>query len=91
LNCFAKKTNIYSRQNKSSFVYINVIKVYERVAEKGYKSIDMFKKSDSYYSNFEPDKARWYCELFNMTYDLEPIYYQYKLIEVYWKKMMSPG
>jgi hypothetical protein len=60
MNCFAqKKNNIYSRQNKSSFVYINVIKVYERVAEKGYKSIDMFKKiGDSYYSNFEPDSSK---------------------------------
>jgi tetratricopeptide (TPR) repeat protein len=82
LNCFAQKKATISTADKIKvpFVYINVIKVYERVAEKGYKSIDMFKKiGDSYYSNFELNKAaRWYCELFNMTYDLEPkYYYQY--------------
>jgi tetratricopeptide (TPR) repeat protein len=81
LSTYSQKARIAAADKiKVPFVYINVIKVYERVAEKGYKSIDMFKKiGDSYYSNFEPDKAaRWYCELFSMTYDLEPkYYYQY--------------
>jgi hypothetical protein len=81
LNCFAQKAKSpIAEKIKVSFVSINVIKVYERVAGKGYKSIDMFKKiGDSYYSNFEPDKAAsWYCELFDMTSDLEPkYYYQY--------------
>jgi tetratricopeptide (TPR) repeat protein len=80
--------NIYSQnltiptaeEIKVPFVYINVVKTYERVAQKGYKSIDLFKKiGDSYYSKFELDKAaRWYCELFEITSDLEPkYYYQY--------------
>jgi len=81
LNCFAQKAKIPTVEKiKVPFVSINVIKVYERVAGKGYKSIDMFKKiGDSYYSNFEPDKAAsWYCDLFDMTWDLEPkYYYQY--------------
>jgi hypothetical protein len=80
--------NIYSQNEKKSVVVINqnryakidVIKTYERVAEKGYKSIDMFKQiGDSHYSNFNFEKAaRWYCELFAMTSNLEPkYYYQY--------------
>lgn len=79
LNCFSQKTTIATAEKtKVPFVYVNVIKTYERVAEKGYKSIDMFKKiADSYYSNLEFHKAaRWYCELFAVTTDLEPKYYQ---------------
>lgn len=63
------------------YVEVNVIKTYERVAEKGYKSIDMFQKlGNSFYANYELEKAaRWYCELFAMTTDLEPkYYYQYE-------------
>jgi tetratricopeptide (TPR) repeat protein len=64
--------------NKVKFVSINVISTYERVAEKGYKSIDMFQKlGNSFYENFEYEKAaRWYGELFKMTTDLDQKYYQ---------------
>jgi hypothetical protein len=65
----------------TKYVEVNVIKTYERVAEKGYKSVDMFQQlGNSFYTNFEMKKAaRWYCELFAMTYDLEPkYYYQYE-------------
>jgi tetratricopeptide (TPR) repeat protein len=78
LNGYAQKGIISTADKQQvNYVYVNVIKTYERVAEKGYKSIDMYKKiGDSYYSNFELDKAaRWYCELFSMTSDLEPKYY----------------
>jgi uncharacterized protein HemY len=63
---------------KGKYVSVNVISTYERVAEKGYKSIDMFQKlGNSFYENFEYDKAaRWYCELFAMTTDLDQKYYQ---------------
>jgi tetratricopeptide (TPR) repeat protein len=59
------------------YAYIDVLKTYERVAEKGYKSIDLFQKlGNSYYSSSELDKAaKWYGELFAMTSDLEPQYY----------------
>ncbi|PRZ22006.1 flagellar motor protein MotB [Flavobacterium granuli] len=60
------------------YAYVDVVKTYERIVAKGYKSIVMFKTiGDSYYTNFELDKAaKWYCELFAMTTDLEPKYYQ---------------
>jgi tetratricopeptide (TPR) repeat protein len=59
------------------YAYIDVLKTYERVAEKGYKSVDLFQKlGNSYYSFTELDKAaKWYGELFAMTSDLEPEYY----------------
>ena len=62
------------------YAYVDVIKTYERIAEKGYRSVDLFKKlGDSYYSNADFDKAaKWYCELFAISNDLEPeYYYQY--------------
>ncbi|MDO8317194.1 MAG: flagellar motor protein MotB [Flavobacterium sp.] len=62
------------------YAYVDVIKTYERIAEKGYRSADIFKKlGNSYYSNADFDKAaKWYCELFAISNDLEPeYYYQY--------------
>ncbi|MBG6112180.1 tetratricopeptide (TPR) repeat protein [Flavobacterium sp. CG_9.10] len=76
---------IYSQNEKfyvtnkinDKYAYIDVLKTYERVAEKGYKSVDLFQKlGNSYYSYAELDKAaKWYGELFAMTSDLEPKYY----------------
>ena len=60
-----------------SYAYIDAIKTYERVAEKGYKSEDLFKKlANSYYfnSNFEK-AAKWYGELFAMNTQIETEYY----------------
>lgn len=79
-NSYAQKAEL-APKNKTKYVEINIIKTYERVALKGYKSIDMFQKlGNSYYTNFEMEKAaRWYCELFTMTSDLESkYYYQYE-------------
>jgi hypothetical protein len=69
IELFCTKATISTADKiKVPFVYINVIKVYERVAEKVQINRYVKKIGDSYYSNFEPDKAaRWYCELFNMT------------------------
>ena len=63
--------------SSKKYVYIDVIKTYERVALKGYKSKDMFEKiANSYYTNLNMAKAAdWYCELFALTSDLEPEYY----------------
>ena len=59
------------------YAYIDAIEIYEKVAEKGHKSADLFEKlGNSYYFNGEYDKAeRWYGELFAMTNDVEPEYY----------------
>ncbi|SEG32959.1 flagellar motor protein MotB [Flavobacterium urumqiense] len=67
---------IYSQNEQ---FYIDVLKTYERIAEKGYKSVDLFQKlGNSYYLFTKLDKsAKWYCELFAMTSDLEPEYYNH--------------
>lgn len=77
-NCFAQKARIAAADKKyDNYAYIDAIKIYERVAEKGYKSVDMFQKlGNAYYFNAEYDKAaKWYGELFAMASDLEPEYY----------------
>jgi len=77
-NCYAQKAQIAAADKKyESFAYIDAIKTYERVAEKGYKSVDMFQKlGNSYYFNGELDKAaKWYDELFAMAPDQEPEYF----------------
>ncbi|CAD0009916.1 hypothetical protein [Flavobacterium chungangense] len=60
-----------------TYAYVDVMKTYERVAAKGYKSVDLFQKlGDSSYSHFKLEKAaEWYDKLFAMTADLEPVYY----------------
>lgn len=59
------------------YSYIDAIEIYEKVAEKGHKSAELFKKlGNSYYFNAELDKAaRWYKELFNLNEEVEPEYY----------------
>jgi outer membrane protein OmpA-like peptidoglycan-associated protein/tetratricopeptide (TPR) repeat protein len=75
----------YSQQSKvaagdrkyESYAYIDAIKTYERVANKGYKSEDMFRKlGNSYYFNSDFEgAAKWYAALFDMTTSVEPEYY----------------
>lgn len=78
--------NIYSQKaklatadkNYDNYAYIDAIKTYEKVAEKGYKSAPMFQKlGNAYYFNGELDKAvKWYAELFAMPdVQIEPGYY----------------
>lgn len=77
-NCYAQKAQLAAADKKyESFAYIDAIKTYERVAEKGYKSVDMFQKlGNSYYFNGELDKAaKWYDELFLMAPDQQPEYF----------------
>ena len=78
-NVYPQKEKVKVADKKyESYAYIDAIKTYEKVAEKGYKSADMFKKlGNSYYFNaaFE-QAAKWYGELFVLnTTNLEPEYY----------------
>lgn len=61
----------------SGVAYIDIIKTYERVADKGYESIDMLKKmGNSYFFSDEFEKAeKCYSKLFEKTSDVEPEYY----------------
>ncbi|CAN1566868.1 OmpA-like domain [Flavobacteriaceae bacterium] len=75
---FAQKDAEKSADKKyEQFAYINAIKTYERIAKKGYKSEEMFKKlGNSYYFNADLEQARkWYDELFYLTQDVDTEYY----------------
>ena len=75
----------YSQTNKEKkaekeydkYAYIDAIKTYERVYEKGYKSPEMLQKlANAYYFNGELEKsAKYYGELFTLTEDLESEYF----------------
>lgn len=71
------ESNSSDNNHDYNHAYVYMIKTYEKVAEKGYKSVDIFQKlGNCYFFNSEMNKAsRWYCELFEMTSDLEPEYY----------------
>jgi outer membrane protein OmpA-like peptidoglycan-associated protein/tetratricopeptide (TPR) repeat protein len=64
-------------KNYDKLAYVDAIKTYERVFEKGYKSADMLQKlGNAYYFKADLDNAaKWYSELFNFTQDVEPEYY----------------
>jgi outer membrane protein OmpA-like peptidoglycan-associated protein len=59
------------------FNYVDAIKTYERIAAKGYKSVDLFQKlGNSYYFNGELAKAnKYYTELFALKEEVAPEYY----------------
>lgn len=59
------------------FAYVDAIKTYERMFEKGYKSQDMLQNlGDAYYFKADLDNAaKWYGELFAFTQDVAPEYY----------------
>jgi tetratricopeptide (TPR) repeat protein len=66
-----------------SYAYVDIIKTYERMNDKGYVSIDMLKKiGNSYFFNDDFEKAeKCYNKLFSMTTNLEPdYYYRYSII-----------
>ncbi|MGO4819758.1 OmpA family protein [Flavobacterium sp. W22_SRS_FP1] len=77
-DCYSQKSKLASADKKyDNYSYIDAIKTYERVAEKGYKSVDMFQKlGNSYYFNADLEQsAKWYGELFAMTSEVQPVYY----------------
>ncbi len=59
------------------FAYIDATKTYERIAAKGYKSVDLFERlGNAYYFNADYEKAaQWYGELFAMGQDVDAEYY----------------
>ncbi|WP_320814685.1 OmpA family protein [Flavobacterium sp.] len=75
---FAQTAQLNSADKKyAKYSYIDAIEIYEKVAEKGHKSAELFMKlGNSYYFNGELDKAaKWYKELFALNETVEPEYY----------------
>lgn len=81
LNTIAQTGKInYADTKYEKYAYIDAIKIYENVADKGYKDEKMFQRlGNSYYFNGELVKAlKWYDELFAMNEQQEPEYlYRY--------------
>jgi len=61
----------------NKFAYVDAVKTYEKVAEKGYKSVELFQKlGNAYYFQAKLEDAnKWYTELFNMTQPVDTEYY----------------
>jgi len=77
-NSYSQKAKVQKGDKLyEQYAYIDAIKTYEAVAEKGYKSADVFQKlGNAYYFNGELDKAnKWYTELFAMNEPVESEYY----------------
>jgi len=73
------QTKAEARGNKDydKYAYIDAIKTYERIYNKGYKSPDMLLKiGNAYYFNAELEKAnKWYDELYAANPDQEAEFY----------------
>ncbi|QBZ98780.1 OmpA family protein [Flavobacterium sangjuense] len=71
------KGEVKGNKEYAKYAYIDAIKTYERIYEKGYKSPDMLLKiGNSYYFNAELEKAnKWYAELYATSPDQEPEFY----------------
>lgn len=78
IQAYSQKTEIAKADKQyNAYAYVDAIKIYERVAEKGYKNEKMFQKlGNAYYFNAElVEAAKWYGELFAMNQDQEPEYF----------------
>ena len=71
------KANPEFIEKKKEFVTIDVGGTFERILEKGYQSVDMLKKVGDrrFFGGDLKVSAKWYAQLFEMTQDLDSVYY----------------
>jgi outer membrane protein OmpA-like peptidoglycan-associated protein/tetratricopeptide (TPR) repeat protein len=75
---FSQKVQLKKADAKyEQFHYVNAIKTYEKVANKGYKSVELFSKlGDSYYFQSNLNEAnKWYEQLFALNQKIDSEYY----------------
>lgn len=75
---FSQKVQLKKADAKyEQFHYVNAIKTYEKVANKGYKSVELFSKlGDSYYFQSNLNEAnKWYEQLFALNQKVDSEYY----------------
>ena len=67
----------YADGKYEKYAYIDAIKTYERLVEKGYSSPELFKRlANSYYFNARLEEAgKWYGELFKLRDGISAEYY----------------
>lgn len=67
---FSQESKIRKANEKyDNLAYIDAIEIYKKVAERGYKSKELFQKlGNSYYFNGQlPEANKWYTQLFKMN------------------------
>ncbi|PWB19399.1 hypothetical protein [Flavobacterium sp. HTF] len=71
------KLNVAAPEKKEKYVTINLLNTYEKVLDRGYKSVDMLKKvaDKSYFENDMVTAAKYYAQLLEISTDLEASYY----------------
>ncbi|MGL5112236.1 MAG: OmpA family protein, partial [Flavobacterium sp.] len=77
-NTYAQKAKVTSaNKNYNNYAYVDAIQTYERLANKGYQSAEMFEKlGNAYYFNSDFEKAaQWYEKLYRMPSELAPEHY----------------
>jgi outer membrane protein OmpA-like peptidoglycan-associated protein len=78
MNIYSQKSNLAKGDKEyNQFAYVDAIKTYERLFEKGYKSADMLENlGNSYYFKADlQNAAKWYGERYSLSKDLAPEYY----------------
>lgn len=75
---FAQEKKVaIATKNYNNLAYVDAVKIYKRVADKGYKSAEVFQRlANAYYFQANLEEAvKWYGELFLLTQDLDPEYF----------------
>lgn len=78
LESYAQNYKIKKAEKEyEQLAYIDAIKIYENVADKGYKSVDLFRKlgNANYFNGQLPQANKWYTELFLLNQTVDPEYY----------------
>lgn len=80
MNAFSQNNSLKTLKadkDYEKYYYVDAIKTYERLFNKGYKSTDMFQKlGNAYYFKADLESAqKWYEQLFNLTQDVDPEYF----------------
>lgn len=59
------------------YAYFNSIVIYEKVANKGYKSVELFEKlgNANFFNGLYAEANKWYAQLFGLNKEVESIYY----------------
>jgi tetratricopeptide (TPR) repeat protein len=67
-------------EKSDDFIYVNITETYERIAAKGYKSVELFKKlGDNYFlMGNHTNSCKWYRELYKMDHNQDAeFFYRY--------------
>ena len=80
VNSYSQVTNrreVKADTDYKKFAYVDAIKTYERIYNKGYRSPDLsLKIGNAYYFNAELEKAnKWYSEVYDSNTEQEPEFY----------------